>query len=143
MLSQKDKEWIRKAIQEEFKEALLCKAIQEEFKEALLCNITVEKAPRKPDDIEKHYETEEINVLHFLARYLPFVEGAIRGIQEDANKTNNSISGLPEKLELISNILIDNKDVTIKLAQFIKMLEDNKILLTQSNPQLIEHESDN
>jgi hypothetical protein len=115
MLSQKDKEWIRRAI-------------QEEFKEALLCNITVEKAPRKPDDIEKHYETEEINVLHFLARYLPFVEGSIRGIQEDANKTNNSISGLPEKLELISNILIDNKNVT---------------LLTQSNPQLIEHESDN
>lgn len=134
MLSKKDKNWIKEAI-------------REEFKEALLCEITVEKGPRKPEDLEKHYETEKANVLHFLAKYLPYLEGAARGLQEDVNKTNNKIDGLmvdlPEKLKLVANILIDNEDTIVKLAQFVKMLENDQILLTPPGQKLIEiNESD-
>jgi len=125
MLSKGDRNWIKKTIQEEFKEALLWK-------------ITVDKGIRKPGDVERHYETEDVNVLAFLAKYLPFVEGALRGMQEDADKTNNKILDLPIKLESIASILMDSESTLIKLASFVKMLEDNQILLSSPQQKLID-----
>jgi hypothetical protein len=34
---------------------------------------------------------KRVNVLHFLAKYLPQIEGRLAGVQEDANKTFNTI----------------------------------------------------
>jgi len=125
MLSRGDKNWIKKTIQEEFKEALLWK-------------ITVDKGIRKPGDLERHYETEDVNVLAFLAKYLPFVEGALRGVQEDTDNTNNKILDLPQKIETIANVLIDSESTLVKLSSFVKMLEDNQILLSSPQQKLID-----
>jgi hypothetical protein len=124
MLSSKDKDWIRQAIREEFKEAL--------FRE-----ITVEKCKRKPEDIEKHYETEDVNVLDFLAKYLPYLEGAIRGMQEDTDKSRNRNIDTNNLINAMSQILIGYEGSIKKLAQFIQVLDGNKFLLPQQDESMV------
>jgi hypothetical protein len=130
MLTRKDKDWIRKVIREEFHEAL--------FRE-----ITVEKCARKPGDVEKHYETENLNVLDFLARYLPNIEGAIRGMQEDTDRAKNKSIDTNNLINAMSQILIGYEGSIKKLAQFIQVLDGNKFLLPQQDePMVIECKPD-
>jgi len=77
MLSKKDLQAIRTII-------------QEELKELVMRDIVMEKAPRKPGDPPKHTEKLTVNVIDEIAKYMPHVEGAIRGVQHDVNVNNNS-----------------------------------------------------
>ena len=78
MLSKKDLEAIRKII-------------REELKDALVRTVTVERGPETQGDPEKVIKEEEWNVLDFMAAYLPKVEGSVRGMQEDVDKTKNQV----------------------------------------------------
>ena len=107
MLSSKDKEFIRQTIREELKEALTAFLVRE---------VTVERGPRNQGDPEKTIEKEEVNVLEFLCRYLPLVEGAIRGCQQDSNKTLNRTLEMKDGLAAIAGILIDNEGALKRIA---------------------------
>jgi hypothetical protein len=120
MLDTEDKKWIKKTIRKEFKEAL--------FRE-----ITIQKGVRKPDDIETHYETDNVNVLDFLAKYLPYIEAAVRGMQEDTDKSKNRSIETNSLVNAMSQILIGYEGSIKKLAQFIQVLDGNKFLLPQQD----------
>lgn len=103
-LTEKDKEFIRQTIREELKEALTAFLVRE---------ITTERGPRDNGDLEKTIEKEEVNVLEFLVRYLPLIEGSNRGLQSDVNRANNN-----------SQVMIDGiKNMVLALTQQGNMIE--------------------
>ena len=103
MLTQNDRNAIRAMIQEELKAALCRK-------------ITIERGPRAQGDPEKVIREEEWNVLDFLAVYLPKIEGALRGMQEDVDKTKNSVAGTSAKVSAIGNSLLGMEKAAKMLA---------------------------
>ena len=72
MLSKKDKTEIRTLI-------------GEEFSKALTRTIEVERCPRKQGDPVKAVKDEAWNIIDFITGYFPYIEGALRGVQDDAH----------------------------------------------------------
>ncbi|MBW8001783.1 MAG: hypothetical protein FVQ80_07135 [Planctomycetes bacterium] len=107
MLSKKDKNGIRKIIREE---------IQLAFRDGFKRKLIMEIAPRKPGDPPKHTKEMDVNVLDELVKYLPYIEGAIRGCQEDTDKA------LIQSTET-------KKEVTDFVALLTKAIAENKSLL--------------
>ena len=117
MLSKNDKEFIRQTIREELEEALTAFLVRE---------VTVEKGPRANGDPEKRIEKEEVNILEFLCRYLPLVEGALRGTQADMNKGTNKTGEMKDGLAAIAGILIESEKNIKRLANTNPMLIEEK-----------------
>ena len=113
MLSKKDKEEIRTLFAQEFNKAMMRK-------------ITVERGPRKQGDPEKRIVEEEWNVLDWLVGYLPYVEGAIRGVQADVDKSKNKSATTLKAVEVISNILLSQGKGIKKLIEFSNWVEENQ-----------------
>ncbi len=107
MLTKKDKAAIRQIIQEELKDAFFRK-------------ITIERCPRGPGDPEKVIKEEDWNILDFLLGYIPKIEGALRGMQEDIDRAKNNIAGNNKRLEAIGNVLIGMEQA----AKTIAMISD-------------------
>ncbi len=110
MLTKKDKEEIRSII-------------QEELKGALFRMITIERGPDKQGDPEKRVAEEEWNVLDFLAFYLPKIEAALRGTQEDVDKTKNQVFKQSDQIQVVGNTLmaLENSAKNIaKLSDVVK-----------------------
>jgi len=103
MLTKKDKEEIRRIV-------------REELKEALFRRIAIERGPRQQGDPEKVVKEEEWNVLDFLAVYLPRVEGALRGVQEDVDKTKNRVLENSAKIQVVGETLLGLEDSAKKIA---------------------------
>ncbi|MBW2024364.1 MAG: hypothetical protein JRH08_00745 [Deltaproteobacteria bacterium] len=116
MLSKKDKEEIRQMIQEELKAALFRK-------------ITIERGPRKQGDPEKVIKEEEWNVLDFLAAYLPRIEAAMRGMQEDLDHTKNKVETYNRKLEAVAQTLLGMEKAAKKVALLSDMIAERQRLL--------------
>jgi len=116
MLSKKDKEEIRRMIQEELKAALFRK-------------ITIERGPRKQGDPEKVIKEEDWNVLDFLAAYLPRIEAAMRGMQEDLDHTKNKVDQYNEKLEIVGRTLLGIEKAAKKVALLSDMITERERLL--------------
>lgn len=90
--------------------------IQEELKAALFRTITIERGPRQQGDPEKVIKEEQWNLLDFLAAYLPKIEAALRGMQEDTDKTKNRVVQSAERVEAIGSILIGMESAAKALA---------------------------
>lgn len=90
--------------------------IREELKDALCRKITIERGPRQQGDPEKVVKEEEWNVLDFLAVYLPKIEGALRGMQEDVDKTSNKVMVQGERLAAIGNVLLGMETAAKRIA---------------------------
>jgi hypothetical protein len=88
------------------REPTLRRIIREELALALNRTITVEKGPEKPGDPEKRIETQEINVLDFMAQYLPQIEGRLLGAQADINKVTAAAETQGAQLRAIGGALL-------------------------------------
>ena len=104
MLSKKDKEVIRAIVKEE---------IQLAFSEGFKRKLVMKVSPRKPGDPPTHTKEMDVNILDELVKYLPYVEGAIRGCQEDTDKS------------LIESTKT-RKEVTDFVALLTKAIAENK-----------------
>lgn len=116
-LKESDREWIRETIKEELSTA---------FKRT----ITIERGPRQPGDKEKHVRDEEHNILDFLVWYVPYLEGALRGLQADTDKYRNRINQLLEMegktqkaLETVANIMLGYEQSIKTLVSFSERIK--------------------
>jgi len=98
-------------------ETRLREMIQEELKAALYRTITIEKGPEKQGDPEKVIKEEEWNVLDFFCVYLPKIEAALRGMQEDLDHTKNNLAANNAALKVVGETLIAMEASAKKLAQ--------------------------
>jgi len=97
--------------------------IQEELKESLCRMITIERGPRQQGDPEKVIKEEQWNVLDFLAAYAPRIEAALRGMQEDVDRTANSIAKQEERLLAIGQVLLSMEKSAKTLAEISDMVK--------------------
>lgn len=72
-------------------EKRLREIIREELDAALSIRVTLEKRPEQGQPAGA-VETRDVHVLAFLAEYIPSIEGALRGVQADANRATNAAS---------------------------------------------------
>ena len=104
-------------------ELRLREMIQQELKAALYRRITIEKGPRKQGDPEKTVTEEEWNVLDFFCVYLPKIEAALRGMQEDLDHTKNSLAANNNALKVVGEALMAMESSAKRLAQFSDLLQ--------------------
>jgi hypothetical protein len=126
----KDKAEIRQIVSEELvarTSELVRGVIREELKAALFRTITIERGPRQQGDPEKVVKEEQWNVLDFLAAYLPKLEGALRGLQEDTDKTKNRVSESVARLEAIGGILLGMESAAKTLAALSDRIKQGQI----------------
>jgi hypothetical protein len=102
-MKDKDKEEIRKIVQDELKLALCRK-------------ITIERGPSQQGDPEKVIKEEEWNVLDFMAAYAPRIEAALRGMQADVDRTKNKVLEQNAKIDVIGLTLLGLEKSARKLA---------------------------
>ena len=93
MLTKSDKQWISEEITNQLRAFL-------EFE------LTIEKGPRKPGDPEKMVEKEVVNGIAFILRYFPLIEGALRGMQADVDRTVNSVDRQQNQMNVLGNVLL-------------------------------------
>ncbi len=105
---------------------VLREVIREELHSALYRTITVEKGPEKQGDPETRIESQDVNVLDFLAQYLPQIEGRLLGTQADMNKVTNAAKAHGEKVELLGRALMgleSSARAVAELSDTIRALE--------------------
>jgi hypothetical protein len=125
MLNKKDKEQIREIF-------------REEFARALTRTLELERGPRKQGDPqEKRIVEEPWNLIDFMAGYLPYLEGAIRGTQETTDTLKNNVAQNTERLEAIGQVLIDMERSVEAIATLSDILHKSGLLEPQK-PKLIE-----
>ncbi len=109
MLSKKDLEQIRTIIQEELKEALTVEVQYEKFDKI---------KGMKELKIEKHFMPA------WIMDWQPHLIGALRGLQEDANKTNNKMVKTSEVVDKLKNIMLQTEDSLKCLATFSDRIKE-------------------
>lgn len=119
MLSKKDLDQIRNIV-------------QEELTNYLIRTVEVEKGPRKQGDPEKSVEIQTINALDWIIHYMPLIEGALRGVQEDTNRANSKMINTSETVEALSAIMLQTEQ-SLKTISFISdgMKQINNIEVKQ------------
>ena len=113
-------------------ELRLREMIQQELKAALYRRITIEKGPRKQGDPEKTVTEEEWNVLDFLCVYLPKIEAALRGMQEDLDHTKNNLAANNNALKVVGEALMSMESSAKRLAQFSDLVQEK-----QTKPKIV------
>lgn len=125
---------LREMIKTEVREVL-----QEELRDLVMREIEVEKGPRKQGDPDvKRVVKEEWNVIDYMAGYIPYLEGALRGVQEDTDAAKNAsakalegikaVAGILEtthrSIMAISNLAVGLKQLPDLETQIVKIFED-------------------
>jgi hypothetical protein len=110
------------------KEEKIRQIIQEELSNFLVRTIEVEKADRpevgKTPKEGKIFEKVRVNVLEWFCSYLPYIEGALRGMQQDIEKTNNKITRqIIPVLETLDSKLIGHEDNLKQIAELAEKLK--------------------
>ena len=127
-MRQGEKDEIRQIIREEVRGV-----VQEELNAALTRTITIE---RTTADREAYRTDETWNVLDFLAGYIPYLQGAVRGCQEDVDKAKNEATENTAKLQAIGQTLVDMEESARSLIE----LRDSVQRITE-NPGLVVREA--
>jgi len=108
MLRKKDKEAIRQLF-------------REELAAALTRTLMIERGPRTQDDPEeKRIVEENWNVLDYMTSLIPYIEGALRGMQATLDLQKNNIDRNNAKLEAVGQALLDME----QSARMIAALSD-------------------
>jgi hypothetical protein len=111
MLNKKDKEQIREIF-------------REEFARALTRTLELERGPRKQGDPEEKRVVEERwNLIDFIAGYVPYLEGAIRGMQETTDLLKNNVDSNNKALEAVGNTLLGMEDSAKHIARLSDLLK--------------------
>ena len=118
----------------EKEEQQLRQLISEEINKAMMRKVLVERGPRKQGDPEKKIVEEEWNVLDWIVSYIPLIEAALRGLQEDTDKMKNKVNQNNEMTQAVGQLLINNENNLKKIAQitdkyFLEMSKTQKELL--------------
>ena len=117
----------------------LRKIIREEVEKALTVKVTWEKRQNADGTPLAHPEVKTVdsNLCELLHHYIPRIEGAIRGIQQDMDKTKENLATFSEShiqmrkaMESVGRIMIAAESSIKELADFSKKTQ---LLLTASN----------
>jgi hypothetical protein len=135
-LKQKDKDWIKQTIGEEFKAAL--------FRE-----ITISRMAKGPGDIEGKIETDTINLLDILAQSLPQWEQSLRESSESSNQARNRSIETLGKINAVGETLVSMEESVMTMARFALVLKETGLLeqlekvieIEYKNPKAIEDEA--
>ncbi|MEW6670237.1 MAG: hypothetical protein AB1427_00955 [Thermodesulfobacteriota bacterium] len=125
MLTKKDKAWLAGEIKgfflSEAFESMLGNMVMKALYQSQEREMTIEDGKSEPGrTIEK---TVKVNVIDQIVKYLPFVEGALRGMQEDLDKTKNHVAGNNDRLQAIGNVLVGMEGSAKRLAEFSDMVK--------------------
>lgn len=101
MLTQKDKAFIKDTIQECIKEALTVRVKMEKRRD-----LKTGQPLATPELVE-----EDVFLPVFWVQYLPYFEGAIRGVQEATDKAKNNSKIAAETVNHMANIMISYENV--------------------------------
>lgn len=110
--------------------------IAEEIEKAHTRKLTVEYGPRKPGDPEKVIKEEEWNIMDWIVKYMPYIEGSMRGMQKDVNKTSNKIIILTDQTNQIGNCLMTMEDSAKKIAWLSDQIQNNVLLPNDTHKPL-------
>src|SRR4030066_25582 len=81
--------------------------VQTELKALVMREVVMEKGPRKQGDpAEKVVERLTINVIDEIAKYMPYLEGAVRGMQADLETNTNIVDTLNGRVESMGTTLL-------------------------------------
>ena len=137
MLTKKDKEWIKEFfLSEEFENMLGNMVMKASFQSQNRDMVFEDSKTEKGRTVEK---TTEVNVLDQIVKYLPYVEGAIRGIQEDVDKMKNNVAGNNERLRIVGETLIQMEQGARNISLFADKLK--QIDIKNNGSGLLIHES--
>ena len=137
MLTKKDKEWIKGFfLSEEFENMLGNMVMKASFQSQNRDMVFEDSKTEKGRTVEK---TTEVNVLDQIVKYLPYVEGAIRGIQEDVDKMKNNVAGNNECLRIVGETLIQMEQGARNISLFADKLK--QIDIKNNGSGLLIHES--
>ena len=102
---------------------ILRRMIRHEFRLALFREIDVEEAARPGEDPPREGRVAKkirVNVLEWFTSYLPYIEGALRGMQSDVGKVNDKIfKQLTPGVATIAELLIANEGNMQLIAKFV------------------------
>ena len=101
MLTQKDKAFIKETIQKSIAEALTVRVKMEKRRD-----LKTGQPLAIPEMVE-----EDVFLPVFWVQYLPYFEGAIRGVQETADKAKNNSAKCAEAVENMASIMISYENV--------------------------------
>jgi hypothetical protein len=108
MLSKGDKEWILKAIREEFKEAL--------FRE-----ITISRAVKTPGEVDGKIETSTQNLLDQLVMDLPVWVQSLGLMEGEVTKNTDAVNGV---IALVGSL----QEPFMVMAKFVAALQEMGIM---------------
>jgi len=141
MLTKEDKKWMKEEIKnfflsEEFENMLGNMVMKASFQSQNRDMVFEDSKTEKGRTVEK---TTEVNVLDQIVKYLPYIEGAIRGIQEDVDKMKNNVAGNNEKLRVVGETLIRMEQGARNISLFADKLK--QIDIKNNGSGLLIHES--
>ncbi|OPY78301.1 MAG: hypothetical protein A4E65_02324 [Syntrophorhabdus sp. PtaU1.Bin153] len=107
MLSKGDKEWLEKMMERKITEALTVRVKMERRRDM---------ATGQPLAVPV-IEEKDVYLPAFWVEYMPYYEGAMRGMQETVDKVNNRTTGTSQAVENIGRILVTSQDAIKRLVE--------------------------
>lgn len=124
MLTKGDKEFIREAIREEVVEALTIEWTLEKVRD---------EKTGQPLAV-KELKKEKVFIPSVFIQLMPYLEGAMRGVQKDIEKNNDKINSMERKVNVVGDILIQTEQSLRCLAA----LSDHVKKLGLNSPKQID-----
>jgi tryptophanyl-tRNA synthetase len=113
MLDKNDKKWLEEMIEKKIKKALTVKVKMERRRD-----INTGQPLSTPI-----MEILDIYLPDFWVEYLPYYEGAMRGVQETTDHVKNKINSHSATLEIMGKIMIDTEKAIMAIARLAQKIE--------------------
>lgn len=107
--------------------------IAEEIEKALMIDVLVEKGPRKQGDPEKVVVHEKMPFKEWAGIYMPYIEAAMRGMQENVCLASNNVQRLNEKVQMVGKTMLGMHQSARKIAR----LSDALAQVEARNPSFL------
>ena len=118
MLKEKDKEFIKQSIKDGIQEALTVEWTVEKVRDEKTGQPLAVKETKK----------EKVFIPSVFIQLMPYLEGALRGMQKDVNKNNNKVENMQNQIQVIGSIMAQTEDslkIIAVISDHIKQLEIN------------------
>lgn len=125
MLSQKDKLFLRQLIKDEMQLALTIRVKIERNKD-------METGQKLAVPFT---EEKDIYLPAFLSEYIPYLEGAVRGQQEQVCKASNNVIKVQESVQAMAGIMLGYEKAVMALAKIAGRMEEQFSLESFPNSQ--------
>ncbi len=126
--------------------------VQEVFDDYFNVEIVIDKGARKSGDHKHVVEKENVQLLPFLAIYLPRIEGVLLGLQETLDHVKNKDAEVRDRLKLLeeqvgtmAGIMFQHQEEVTFVTRLVAKLGEIGILdniKDELKPELIEIESE-